>query len=297
MLFDARLVMNALKLLHGMELMLCFFLLCACSAPAPADKIDFVPAATSQSQPQQQEHSEDAVEVKAFGQATVETPAPVPAPVAPAQIEAVPEVSTAPMPVPEEVELVEGPSPAATAEPMVTPALDSAATIPNELFSLQNVAEIGSAIRVQIPRALVKEGFPPTAEYVVHVTYSSKVLLSCLVEVIGADEGAENTLIPVTVDLKTGERCKLSDFFTKKDTGWRGLLPDLVTEQAQKMNLTLLCEVPPVGDDQPFYIEDGKIVLLYRPYEIATYEAGAPTFVLPEEELTPYLSGAYGIGE
>lgn len=285
-----------MKLLHGMELMLCFFLLCACSAPTPADAIEFAPAATSQSEPQQQEPAE-AVETKEIGQEPAETPAPAPASASAAQTEAAPEETIAPKSAPEEVELTVRPSPTATAAPMSTPAADTAATIQDELFTLQSVAEIGSVIRMQIPRALVKEGISPTAEYVVHVTYSSKALLSCVVEVIGADGGTENALVPVTVDLKTGERCKLSDFFTKKDTGWKGLLPDLVTDQAQKMNLTLLCEVPPVGDDQPFYIENGNIVLLYRPYEIATYEAGAPTFVLPEEELTPYLSGAYGIGE
>lgn len=287
------------KLLHGMGLLLCSFLLCACSAPAPADTTEFAPAVPTATQVEQKQEEP----AKALSEATaadleqtpIETPAPIPAASASSeQTEVAPE-GIAPVIVPEKPEPTLQPTVAET--PLPTPEDTPAEEAADELLTLQSVVEIGAVMRVQIPRALVKEGISPTAEYVVNITYNSKELLSCVVEVIGADGGTANALVPVTLDLKTRSSCKLSDFFSKEDTGWKGLIPDIVTDMAKQKNLTLLCEVPPVGDDQPFYIEGGSIVLLYRPYEITTYEAGAPTFVLPEEELAPYLSGAYGIGE
>ena len=288
-MIETRLVVNALKLLHGMELMLCFLLFSACSTPAPADAIEFAPAATVQAEQTQNEPALAAIQAEETTpeiRTIAPSASPVPAAQAPALAEAISES--------EEAELTAQPAPAPV--PMETPAQDMALdAIQDEILSLQSVVEYGSVMRIQIPRALVREGISPAAEYHVKVTYSSKELLSCVVEVIQTD--AENTLVPLTLDLKTGKSCKLSDFFTLEDNSWKGLLPDIVTELAEQKQLTLLCEVPPVGDDQPFYIEDGNIVLLYRPYEITTYDAGAPTFVLPEKELAPYMSGAYGIGE
>ncbi len=287
------------KLSHGMGLLLCSFFLCACSTPAPGDAIDFAPAATAQMELKQKEPAPaiSGAESMDVYQAPVETPAPEVSE-RPVQAEAEQDhtATAAPNNTPEEL------NPAAQSAASATPLPElvedaPASAVQNDFFTLQSVVEIGSVMRVQIPRALVKEGISSTAEYVVNITYNSDELLSCVVEVIGLDGGTANALVPLTLDLKTGDSCKLSDFFSKEDTGWKGLIPDLVTDIAKQKELTLLCEVPPVGEDQPFHIEDGKIVLLYRPYEITTYEAGAPAFVLPEKELAPYLSGAYGIGE
>jgi hypothetical protein len=74
------------------------------------------------------------------------------------------------------------------------------------------------------------------------------------------------------------------------------VLPDIITEIADERGMTLLCEVPPISDDQPFYIDKEDIVLVYRPYEITTYDAGEPCFELPMREIAPYTTGAYGIG-
>lgn len=288
-------VRSKLRLWFGIELMLGLVLFCSCAAPAPVDTIEIAPAAT------------------------VVAVIPASTPVALAVVDAVPVQETrAPgaTPAPEAMkvqqseEAIEAEAPQAEAE--VPPAAVAAMPAPTstlaptaapaeqqqafDLFSLQNAVELGAIMRVKIPRALLDEGISPVAEYRVNITHTSKDLFSCVVEVINTDGGANDTLVPLTVDIHTGQSCKLSDFFVKSDLSWKGLLPDLVTEQAQNKNLTLLCEVPPVGEDQPFYIKDGKIVLLYRPYEITTYEAGTPQFVLREKDIAPYLSGAYGIG-
>lgn len=286
-----------MRLWFGIELTLGLVLFCSCAAPAPVDTIEIAPAATVMAMMP----PPTPIALAAMDAETIpaqETPAPgaTPAPEA-IKVQQSEEAIEGQAPQAE----LEGPS-SATVAATPTPALTLAPTAAPveqqelDLFSLQNAVELGAIMRVKIPRALLNEGISPASEYRVNITHTSKELFSCVVEVIDTDGGANGTLVPLTVDLHTGKSCKLSDFFIKSDTSWKGLLPDLVTEQAQYKNLTLLCEVPPVGEDQPFYIKEGKIVLLYRPYEITTYEAGTPQFVLREKDIAPYLSGAYGIG-
>jgi hypothetical protein len=130
----------------------------------------------------------------------------------------------------------------------------------------------------------------------VRVTCNTPLLFSCGAE--GEKRSGRNgfTLYPVTVDMHNGKVLSLSDFFSATDGEWKSILPDIVTEIANDKGMTLLCEVPPVSEDQPFYIDKGDIVLVYRPYEITTYDAGEPCFALPMREIAPYTTGAYGIG-
>lgn len=283
-----------MRLWFGIELMLGLVLFCSCAVPAPVDPIEIAPVATVMAMI-------PAPTPLALYAADAETPVQQTyAPGAtPASEEIKAQQSEEAIQLEEPQAEMEGPSAvvaASTPAPTLTPTASPVEQQELDLFSLQNAVELGTIMRVKIPRALLNEGISPTAEYRVDITHTSKELFSCVVEVIDTDGGAGGTLVPLTIDLHTGQSCKLSDFFVKSDTSWKGLLPDLVTAQAQRKNLTLLCEVPPVGEDQPFYIKDGKIVLLYRPYEITTYEAGTPQFVLREKDIAPYLSGAYGIG-
>lgn len=128
----------------------------------------------------------------------------------------------------------------------------------------------------------------------IRITHESGELFSCVVEI--EEPGGAITKKPFTCRLRDGQPCNLGTFFSDTDTGWKGLLPDLVTEDALQRGMTLLCDVPPVTENQPYYIENGSIVLLYRPYEITTYEAGAPSFRLDMQALAEYTTGAYGIG-
>lgn len=128
--------------------------------------------------------------------------------------------------------------------------------------------------------------------YEVIVTHQSDELFSCIVDL----GGKPSTIVAYTCTKPDGRECALGDFFTSSDTGWRSLLPDLVTQSALEQGMTLLCAVPPVSASHPFYIQDGNIVLLYRPYEITTYEAGSPQFVLDMQAVAEYTSGVYGVG-
>lgn len=132
-----------------------------------------------------------------------------------------------------------------------------------------------------------------TDQYEIWITHQSEELISCLVDL---KKGETRTLIPYTYSVQEQRACFLGDFFSKKDTGWKGLLPDLVTNEALEQGLILLCEVPPVTENHPFYILNGSIVLLYRPYEITTFEAGSPQFILDMQKIAQYTTGAFGVG-
>ncbi|HOF95312.1 MAG TPA: hypothetical protein PLE79_07220 [Clostridia bacterium] len=127
----------------------------------------------------------------------------------------------------------------------------------------------------------------------VKVTFNSDALFSCLVF---SGSSKQASLRPITIDKATGSECRLADFFSHTDTSWKALLRDIVYDEALARGLTLLCDIPPVPGNHPFYIDKGVIVLVYRPFEITTFEAGSPCFELPMDEIGPYLTGAYGIG-
>lgn len=127
------------------------------------------------------------------------------------------------------------------------------------------------------------------------ITCSTPELLSLVMDVYYPAQAGVNYSYPLTFDVASGAALQLEDFFIDTDASWRGVLPDIVARLASLMDITLLCEVPPIESEQQFYIESGRIVLLYRPYEIATGQVASPQFTLPMQEIAPYLKGAYGI--
>jgi hypothetical protein len=146
-------------------------------------------------------------------------------------------------------------------------------------------------------QALARDGVNmETTQFHIRVTYNTRALFSCVAEAEKKTGKNGYTLYPVTIDMRNGRVLALSDFFSSSDTGWKSLLPDIVTKIAVERGMTLLCEVPPVSGDQPFYIENGNIVLVYRPYEITTFDAGEPCFSVPTKDISAYMTGAYGIG-
>lgn len=163
-------------------------------------------------------------------------------------------------------------------------------TLPNA-----TTAEGGNAPDLNYINLVISElGLTDTIEhYEISVTHQSDELISCLVEL---KIGNSSTLVPYTYSLRQQRVCRLGDFFSKTNTGWKSLLPDLVTKEALAQGMILLCDVPPVTESHPFYILDNSIVLLYRPYEITTYEAGSPQFVINMQEIKEYTTGAFGIG-
>lgn len=129
-----------------------------------------------------------------------------------------------------------------------------------------------------------------------YISHQSETLLSLLIQ-LEIEDAYLPKVIPLTFDMQEKRECKLEDFFQSDevDDTWRRILPDIVTEQADQQGITLLSELPPTTDAQQFYIEEGTIVLLYRPYEITTYQVGIPQFALPMDRIKEYLNDRYGL--
>lgn len=93
----------------------------------------------------------------------------------------------------------------------------------------------------------------------------------------------------MTYDVESGQLCSLSDLFDQADERWRGVMPDIITAQAQAKGITLLCDVMPVTDSQQFFLTEGQVVLVYELYEIATWSAGEPEFALSISQLGEFI--------
>ncbi len=120
------------------------------------------------------------------------------------------------------------------------------------------------------------------------VTYADENIFSMIIK---ADSSKNEHIYPLTFDVKTGILYSINDFFVDDVSGWRGTLADVVSEAANEYGLSLLSDVPPVGDDRLFFIdENANPVLLYRPYEIATNHEGYPCFVLEGGDVEMYFN-------
>ena len=291
-----------MKWLYGALLALCCACFFACSPAAQPDIMDFEATNTPAAIPTIQLN----ISMQSERPVALRPTEPTPTPVQNQQTEPAAQERELPVPTLQQEEAtaaaVESPAPqtqpersvsALSAQPEDAQQTEDDDDAKALLQSMQSLQMSGMEY---IPLALARNGVvPDSSEYRVEVMFSSRELLSCLV-VTGSTGKRAQQFVPITIETQTGADCMLSDFFTKEDTGWKSLLPDLVTAAALEQGMTLLCEVPPVSDDQLFYIDEGNIVLMYRPYEITTYEAGMPCFVLPMKKIAAYTTGAYGIG-
>lgn len=73
-----------------------------------------------------------------------------------------------------------------------------------------------------------------------------------------------------------GRRVRLSDCFGSIETDYTSRLRDIVTRYIEANKLTLVSEIPPINDDSLFLFTYDGLFLVYREYELATYDAGMP---------------------
>ncbi|MEL7601939.1 MAG: RsiV family protein [Bacillota bacterium] len=289
-----------MRWMYGVVLALCCMLLCACSAsPIRSEVLDIEAVDVAD------EDRGTPVPTLRMNSGGVKPAAAAHEPAAsPVALETCPPAE----PAPEKPGKTPSPAPAKTSETAAAevaqePAPDEEMPEEEQLFSGQaatlasTTPMLDATAMEYVFQALALAGVNAEREdFHVRVTCSTASLFSCVAEVEKRSGRKGYTMYPVTVDMHNGKVLLLSDFFSSTDREWRSVLPDIVTEIANDRGMTLLCEVPPVSDDQPFYIDKGDIVLLYRPYEITTYDAGEPCFELPMRDIAPYTTGAYGIG-
>lgn len=293
-----------MKWLYGVVVTLCCMLLCAC-APATAPKSEVLDLLT--------EEPASAVEFTPSPtislNTTMQTPPATPAPTAaatpeaakqtPSQTAVADDPTASPEPSLEQTLVSDAPveSDSGVQSDQTEQTMGIAADISLDQAVPLNTPPLRSEAMEYVLQALARDGVNmETTQFHIRVTYNTKALFSCVAEAEKKTGKNGYTLYPVTVDMRNGRVLALSDFFSSTDTGWKSLLPDIVTKIAVERGMTLLCEVPPVSGDQPFYIENGNIVLVYRPYEITTFDAGEPCFSVPTKDISAYMTGAYGIG-
>lgn len=95
--------------------------------------------------------------------------------------------------------------------------------------------------------------------------------------------------LPMTFDVATGNEILIQDCFDAADDRWRSVLPDIVTNQAESIDMTLLSNILPIADGQLFYLTGRSLVLLYRPYEITTFLSGWPEFSIGFNQISSYM--------
>ena len=156
------------------------------------------------------------------------------------------------------------------------------------IMDTEQADEINEQISELVDTLLSEHEGAITADY--SVEFDRAGLLSIVIRCYDADTSELLSLYPVTFDVITGKKYQISDFFESTAERWRNVLPDMMTEQANENGITLLSELLPIEDGQQFYLRDSELVLVYHPYEIATYEAGIPQFSIPLTELKEYFS-------
>ncbi len=123
------------------------------------------------------------------------------------------------------------------------------------------------------------------------IEYNRNGLFSLRMELYDLYGDANERLetVYMTYDVATGKLCAIDDLFDGEDERWRGVMPDIVTAQAQAKGITLLCDVMPIADNQQFFINEDEVVLVYELYEIATWSAGEPEFTIPVSQLAEFI--------
>jgi hypothetical protein len=145
-----------------------------------------------------------------------------------------------------------------------------------------------------------KEGWPirPYAALTNYrVTYSNNDILSLYVDYYSYTGGAHGFTDRVhsNIDLKTGKELQLNNLF-KSGVDYKDILSKEIKRQMRlepdKYFPETLKDWQGISNDQPYYIEDGNLVIYFPLYEIAPYAGGIPEFIIP---LTGDLQGALKI--
>lgn len=94
------------------------------------------------------------------------------------------------------------------------------------------------------------------------------------------------------INLKTGMMYQLKDLF-KQGSAYVKVISDWIEEQiktSDQYSYLFPEEYHGIKEDQPFFINEAGLNIYFKPYEIAAFAAGFPTFTIPFEELKSILN-------
>ena len=91
------------------------------------------------------------------------------------------------------------------------------------------------------------------------------------------------TKVYVHIDVRDGTLYQLEDLFIK-DSNYVKVLSDIIKQQIETENqysYVFPDAYKGIQADQPFYVTDKALYIYFKPYEIAPFVAGFPTFTIP----------------
>ncbi|ERJ11707.1 WG repeat-containing protein [Haloplasma contractile] len=94
------------------------------------------------------------------------------------------------------------------------------------------------------------------------------------------------------IDLKTGRFYKLGDLF-KKNSDYKGKIETMIKEQVEETEqYDYVFEDADffIKDDQIFALDQNTLTIYYKPYEIAPYVAGFPSFTVPFSDIDSIIN-------
>jgi len=94
------------------------------------------------------------------------------------------------------------------------------------------------------------------------------------------------------IDLVTGRFYELRDLF-KENSNYVQVLSDIIGEQLKKGTQHLYVfpgSYKGIRKDQPFYVDENALYIYFKPYEIAPFAAGFPTFKIPYGEISNIIN-------
>lgn len=148
-----------------------------------------------------------------------------------------------------------------------------------------------------------KQGFPlrPYQLWTDYkVTYNKNGMLSLYNDIYEYTGGAHGMTVrvPYNINLKNGNNIAFKDIF-KEGADYRGIINREISRQIEEKKDMFFPEgdmgFKTIAENQPFYVEEGGIVVYFGLYEIAPYAAGIPEFNIPwtmlKEQLNPEWAG------
>lgn len=147
---------------------------------------------------------------------------------------------------------------------------------------------INASIYNEVTKRANEQSRPIFTDY--RIEYNSDGIFSVLIYVWDFSTDELLFIVPLTYNARTGKKQEIIDMLDAENDRWRRLIPQMITIQAQSRGIMLLNDLLPISDTQEFYITDEYLVLVYRVYEIATYDAGSPVFPIQISALKEYIS-------
>ncbi len=119
------------------------------------------------------------------------------------------------------------------------------------------------------------------------ITFNDKGILSLTIEVFLIPFKAANgttVLKALTVNLSNAKQYEFHDLF-KAGTDYRLIIKNFVKEQIEEKDIPTFDEVPPITDNQEFYLTDKDLVVFFQELVFTPHFVGPPQFPVPYQLL------------